>query len=156
MRNLMILLLLALASAAVPPASCEAQQTQGARLRVPVWVAISPELQGTATPFRLARFAGDAPHDVILLAPDAGAAALTQAVEALLAVRRESGDVPAADATLRVRRPPGARVLPWAPRVLRDVRAAAPRRLPGAGNLRAVRIWLPTQRGGANGAGSGG
>lgn len=126
---------------------------QEGRARVPAWVASSPDLEGSASPFRLARFAGSAPHDVILLAPGADAATLTQAVESLLAARRAGGDEAASDALLRVPQPGMAkRELPWAARVLNDARAAAPRQIPGVGRVRAVRIWLPAQRRGSEGA----
>lgn len=146
MRKLIFLLMCA-ASIAVPTAFCAAQQAQAVpRARVPALVAISPELLHAETPFRLARFGGNSPRDVILLAPNADEAALTQAVEALLAVRRQSGDVPTSDATLRVRQPHRMRVLPWAARVLRDVHAARSREIAGVGRLQAVQIWLPAQR----------
>lgn len=113
--------------------------------RVPVWVAIAPEVQ--AEPYRLLRFAGNAPHDVILLRSGADGATLTLAVEALLAARRTSGDASGTDAAVRVRtttqraRTP----LPWADRVMRDVRVAEPREVPRVGRVQAVRIWLPAQ-----------
>jgi hypothetical protein len=154
MRTLICALLLALAGAVVTQSFCMAQQPNGtARARVPALVAISPELQGAETPFRLARFGGSSPQDVILLAPDADAATLTRAVEALMVVRRETGDVASASATFRVQQSRRSRVLPWAARVLQDVRDAAPRAIPGIGRLRAVQIWLPAQQG-ARGTGS--
>jgi hypothetical protein len=155
MRKLICLLMLAAGLAALPWSVSAAQQTQGARGRVPTLVAISPDLQGAETRFRLARFGGNAPRDVILLAPEADAATLTQAVEALLAVRRQSGDVATSNAMLRTREPQRARVLPWAARVVQDVRAAAPRQIPGVGRLRAVQIWLPAQQRGGHTFGSG-
>jgi hypothetical protein len=147
MRKILLLILVALTPAAVAAEHCIAQQAEGTRPRVPAWVAIDPELKGTETRFRLARFAGSTPRDVILLQPDADATTLTQAVEALLAARRAGGDTPSSDALLRVRQPHhGARVLPWAGRVLYDVRAAATRQIPGVGRVRAVQIWLPAQQ----------
>lgn len=150
MRKLIRSLLLAVGLVLVPNAFCIAQQQTPApaRARVPALVAISPDLQGAETPFRLARFGGNSPRDVILIAPDADAAVLTQAVEALMVVRRQSGDAASASATFRVQQPQRARVLPWAARVLQDVRNAAPRAIPGVGRMRAVQIWLPAQRGG--------
>lgn len=143
MRKLSRSLLLAFALVLVPHVYCAAQQAQPARARVPALVAISPELQGKETPFRLARFGGNSPRDVILLAPDADASVLTQAVEALLVVRRQSGDTAGGNGMLRVQQSQRPRVLPWAARVLHDVRGAAPREIPGVGRLRAVQIWLP-------------
>lgn len=155
MRKLICLLMLAAGVAALPWTVSVAQQTQGARGRVPALVAISPAMEGAETRFRLARFGGNAPRDVILLTPDADAADLTQAVEALLVVRRHSGDVATADVTLRTRQPQRARVLPWAARVVHDARAAAPRQIPGIGRLRAVQMWLPAQQSGSHTFGSG-
>ncbi len=152
MRKLLLLALAAVALAGDPFSALHAQVSP---TRVPVWVAISPDVEGSA-PFRLARFAGNAPHDVILLSPDADAATLTRAVEALLAARRAGGDRAASDALLRVRQPTeSARVLPWAPRVLQDARATAPRQIPGVGRVRAVRIWLPAQQPAGHTFGSG-
>lgn len=146
MRNL-IQSLLAIVLVLVPHAICAAQQQPAPRVRVPALVAISPNLQGAEVPFRLARFGGSSPQDVILLAPDADASVLTQAVEALIVVRRESGDVARGNTSFRVGQPRRPRVLPWAARVLADVQSAAPRDVPGVGRLRAVRIWLPAQQG---------
>jgi hypothetical protein len=146
MRNLTRSLLLAFVVALVPPTLCAAQQAHpAARARVPALVAISPNLHGAETPFRLARLGGNSPRDVILLAPDADASVLTRAVEALMVVRRQSGDAASTSATFRVQQPQRLRVLPWAARVLQDVRGAAPREIPGVGRLRAVQIWLPAQ-----------
>jgi hypothetical protein len=155
MRKLICLLMFAADLAALPWSVSAAQQTQGVRGRVPTLVAISPDLEGAETRFRLARFAGNAPRDVILLAPDADAATLTQAVEALLAVRRQSGDAATTNALLRTRDPQRARVLPWAARVVRDARAAPLRHIPGVGRLRAVQIWLPAQQRGGQALGLG-
>jgi hypothetical protein len=155
MRRLICLMLLSASSAVLPLSGSAAQQTQGRPTRVPLLVAISPDLDGAETRFRLARFAGNAPLDVILLAPNADASVLTQGVEALLAIRRQSGDVATSNATLRSIQPQRARALPWAARVVQDVHAAAPRQIPGLGRLRAVQIWLPAQRRGGRAPRSG-
>lgn len=118
--------------------------------RVPVWVAIAPAWNaGDGVQFRLLRFGPANPaDDVIFLAPGADSTVLTEAIHALVAVRRETGDWTASDANLRVR---GSftrdRSLPWASRVLQDARASRPRQVPRVGNVQAVRIWLPVQRG---------
>jgi hypothetical protein len=146
MRNVLILLVAALLPLSALPAA--AQSTRLAP-RTPALVALSPDLRGAETPFRLVRFGGSSPRDVILLAPDADASALTQAVEALMVVRRHGGDDARVNATFRARQPrQRPRVLPWAARVLQDVRNAPPREIPGVGRIRAVQIWLPRQRGG--------
>jgi hypothetical protein len=145
MRNLLFLLVAALLP--LSASTAVAQSTRPAP-RAPALVALSPDLRGAETPFRLVRFGGNSPRDVILLAPDADASIFTQAVEALMAVRRQSGeDASRVSATFRARRTQRRpRVLPWAERVLRDVRGAAPREVPGVGRVRAVQIWLPSQR----------
>jgi hypothetical protein len=156
MRKLLLLALAAATFAGGPfPDSGPLHAQAAGRARVPAWVAISSDLEGSAR-FRLARFSGNAPQDVILLTPDADAATLTRAVETLLAARREGGDRAASDALLRVRQPTkGTRVLPWAARVLGDVRAAASRQIPGVGRVRAVQIWLPAQQRAGHTSGSG-
>jgi hypothetical protein len=146
MRNLLLLLVAALLPLSALSA---AAQSTGPAPRTPALVALSPDLRGAETPFRLTRFGGNSPLDVILLAPEADASVLTQAVEALMVVRRQSGDHAGVSATFRVRRPQQRpRVLPWAARVLQDVRSAAPREIPGVGRVRAVQIWLPGRGGG--------
>lgn len=147
MHKLIISLMLAVVTATFPLSFCHAQQAQASpRARVPALVAISPELHGADIPFRLSRFGGSAPRDVILLSPDADAAVLTQAVEALMVVRQQSGDAAVSTATFRVPRPQHSRVLPWAARVLQDLRTATPRGIPGVGRVKAVQIWLPSQQ----------
>lgn len=123
-----------------------AQAPQAAPKRVAVWVALAPQQQ--TEPYRILRFGGNAPHDVILLRSPSDAGTLSQAVGALLAVRRAGGDVAGIDAAVRVSgtasvtRAP----LPWADRVVRDVHGAELRQVPRVGRVKAVRIWLPVSR----------
>lgn len=147
MRNILLFLVAAVLPLSALPAA--AQSTRSAP-RTPALVALSSDLRGAETPFRLVRFGANSPRDMILLAPDADASVLTQAVEALMIVRRQSGDdANRVSATFRARRPQQRpRVLPWAARVLQDVRSATPREIPGVGRVQAVQIWLPGQRGG--------
>lgn len=77
--------------------------------------------------------------------------ALTLAVQDLLAVRRIEGDAAESNRVMRIRptqnreaRANGS-VLPWAGRVLDDLRAAQPRAIEGLGNARTLKIWLPRQ-----------
>lgn len=128
--------------------SLSASAQQGRPTRVPVLVATVDSLPNTTTPFLIVRRTEGEPRDVILLRAGASADQLSDAVHALLLVRRETGDVPSTGGTLRVR--PGARrgarpALPWAPRVLADLRRAEPREVPGVGLVPAVEIWLPRQ-----------
>lgn len=144
MHKKLFSLVLAIGAAAslAPAESARGQE------RTPALVAIQPRLQGETDQFRIARFAGASPRYVILLAPGADAAVFTRAVQALRSTQR-AADPRGSDAMLRMRHAPrsGPRqpgpILPWADRVLQDVRAAAPRHVPGVGSVRAVRIWLP-------------
>lgn len=81
---------------------------------------------------------------------------LSRAIMDLAVIRAESGDTVrkgvTPSATMRVRpsqdTPPHApRELPWAQRVLDDLRGARRRDIPGVGTFPAVEIWLPPQRG---------
>lgn len=132
-----------------------AQQTaQSARpsTRVPVLVAITNTPNLSQQPFMVLRRAGGAAGDVIVLREGtASAAQLSQAVYMLLASRRTEGDtaqtVKAFGGEVRTAEGQPARELPWAQRVIDDVRNAQPRAVPGVGRARAVQIWLPAQRG---------
>ncbi|MEW5929860.1 MAG: hypothetical protein AB1941_20600 [Gemmatimonadota bacterium] len=142
-----LLLLVAVATAAAHPVAAQ----DGRPARVPVTVALAEGSTLGDAPFRVLRRADTSPHDVILLAPDADAAALSEAVGQLLTIRRVQGNVPAVTGAMRVRRPGsgrGPRMLPWAPRVLQDLRRADTRPLAGVGTVRSVQVWLPpTSRG---------
>ena len=132
----------------------QAQQTAAARAptRVPVTVALVDTLAGDA-PFRILRRATVAPYDVILLRANADSAALSAAVQDLISIRQVQGDTArAAAGVVRVRRPsatPGQRMrmLPWARRVIDDLRRAERQAVAGVGSVPAVQIWLPPQRG---------
>jgi hypothetical protein len=89
------------------------------------------------------------PHDLILLRRDAGTAELSAAVRTLIVARQQGGDNPGRSVVLRVRRTPATpprRPLPWAQRVLNDLRLAQPIDVQGVGTRPAVEIWLPSQR----------
>jgi hypothetical protein len=141
--------------AALPlfPASSAGQSIEapGTPTRVPVTVAIVERLPVTGAPFLVLRRASAAPRDVILLPAGADARLLSEAVQTLLIARQAGGDTATATATLRVRPQRGRTaqrpVLPWAQRVLTDLRRAAARPLDGVGTVPAVEIWLPRQFG---------
>lgn len=120
--------------------------------RVPALVAIADSTPGGAEGFLIVRIAGSAPLDVILLGPNADPGVLTRAVEALLAARRQTGNLAASSSLLRSsgssHRPyaGGARAVPWGERVLSDARAAPSHVIPGVGRVRSVRIWIPATR----------
>jgi hypothetical protein len=122
------------------------------RPRVPIIVAMLDS--GLALPpgYRILRRHGGGPDDVIELTANADAATFSAAVRRLMLVRRVTGDTATAAGEVRMRgggmesASGGAFPLPWAGRVLSDLRAADRRRVPGLGRLRTVRIWLPAQR----------
>jgi hypothetical protein len=128
------------------------EQGYSDKRRIPVTVALVDALPAGSGPFAILRRVDAAVGDVILLPSDADAAALSDAVHTLVLVRREGGDTSARNATIRMRPTTGSSdrrpvELPWAGRVLADVRTASPRTVPGVGTARTVRIWLPPQRG---------
>ena len=140
--------ILALFAGAVP---AEGQQAGGSGhpvpKRIPVTVALLDELPPAQAPFALLRRTEDEGGDVILLPAAADANLLSEAVRALLTVRRHQGDRAAQGGMLRVTarasRPPA---LPWAARVLGDARRTSARSIAGVGTARSVVIWLPPQR----------
>lgn len=143
LRCLLVLL------AGAPPLA--AQQTSPAAhpTRVPVTLALAEQVPDSGTPFLIKRNPGRTPLDLIVLSADADAAVLSDAVRALLLVRRAAGDTAIAPANMRVR--PRALTVsqpafPWADRVIGDLRRAELRPVPGVGMARAVTIWLPAQR----------
>lgn len=119
------------------------------RARVPVTVALVDSLPMDDPGYRILRRAGGTPRDVILLRSAADGAIFSEAVRSLAVIRAVTGDT--ADASAFVRAHPSAgepartRVLPWAERVLNDLRSANPRVVPGVGRVRAVEFWLPAQ-----------
>ena len=126
----------------------QAQQGSPTPRRVPVTLALVEQLpQGGDAPFVILRRADQEPRDVILLRSDADSDRLSEAVQALLIARQQGGDTADTDRVLRIRRQQGRRVrpLPWAARVLQDLRAAPRRAVGGVGTVPAVVIWLPRQ-----------
>lgn len=141
--------LLALLAGAVP-AEGQAQGGNPGRptpTRIPVTVALVDELPASQAPFALLRRSANEGGDVIIVPASADADLLSDAVRALLTVRRHQGDQASQRGVLRVtartnRRP----ALPWAVRVLADARRTAPQALDGVGTARSITIWLPPQR----------
>jgi hypothetical protein len=126
----------------------EAYAQQSAPSRVPVTIVLAEQPLPSGAPFIIQRRPDQTPQDVILLRADATADQLSDAVRSLLTIRHASGDVPAAQATMRMR-PQDARTtrraFPWVQRVLGDVQRAAYQDVSGVGRVRAVEIWLPRQ-----------
>jgi hypothetical protein len=146
-----ILAVLATALTIFPaPGAAQAPRAPGAPTRVPVTIAVVERLPVPDAPFVVLRRTNVTPRDVILLPAGADAALLSEAVQMLLIARQAGGDTAAAAATLRVRPQRGRTasqrpVLPWAQRVLADLRRAAARPVEGVGQVPAVEIWLPPQ-----------
>lgn len=134
----------------LPPATAPAAVR--ASSRVPVTVALVEHLPAADGPYAILRRPDVAPNDVILLPRSAAnPRLLSDAVQALLLARRQGGDVPSAHGRMRVRLGQDAEgreraVLPWAPRVIQDLRRAAPVDVAGVGTVPAVQIWLPRQQ----------
>jgi hypothetical protein len=114
-------------------------------------LALADSLTSDA-PFRILRRADVTPHDVILFRADADSATLSAAVHDLLAIRRVQGDTTrSGTGAMRVRQPGRAaprtvRMLPWARRVMDDLRRADRQVIAGVGTVPSVQIWLPPQR----------
>ncbi|HEU4455861.1 MAG TPA: hypothetical protein VFR81_22540 [Longimicrobium sp.] len=127
----------------------QAARAPGAPTRVPVTVVLVERLPVPGAPFLVLRRVDAAPRDVILLPAGADARLLSEAVQTLLVARQAGGDTAAATATMRVRPQRGRTsqrpVLPWAQRVLNDLRRAEARAVEGVGSVPAVEIWLPPQ-----------
>lgn len=128
----------------------QAQQTARRPTRIPVTLALVDTLSAE-TPFRIMRRANVEPHDVIVFRRGADSVALSAAVEQLVLMRQAQGDTSETTGVMRVRLAgaqgrPGARMLPWARRVMDDLHHASAREIAGVGTAPAVVIWLPPQR----------
>jgi hypothetical protein len=144
--------LLLAAVVAFTPAVLTAQRTgTGAPTRVPLTVALVSELPRPGAAYEIQRRTTGNDRDVVLLLNTATPEQLSDAVRGVLTARQAGGDTATEAGTFRVRphNGPARTVLPWASRVLADLRDAHVRDVPGVGRVRAVRIWLPSQRAGA-------
>lgn len=143
------LTVLALSGIGEPLLAQTALGVSGRSPRVPVTVAIVEEFVLADAPFVIHRSPGRAQQDVILLRADADEHTFSEAIRALLLSRRHGGDAPTTQSLLRTQRPPNGygtlATLPWASRVLTDLRVANPTHLEGIGTVKAVEIWLPRQ-----------
>jgi hypothetical protein len=132
------------------PLAAQQRASPSAR-RVPVTVVLLDSLPGEDTsPFRILRRADTSPNDVILLREGADAVALSEAVAELLHLRQLQGDsIRTGSGMMRTRRATArsrsARILPWASRVINDLRTAELQDISGVGAGRSVQIWLPPQ-----------
>ena len=147
------------ATASIDPLSAqqiEAAAQQKASVKQPTRVPVTVVLVEGASadkPFTILRRADLAPRDVILLrADDADGKQLSAAVSDLLTMRELLGDTASADATGQLRLPSeglspdqARKALPWAQRVVNDVRKAEPQFIAGVGLVPAVEIWLPAK-----------
>ena len=128
---------------------------QRAPTRVPVTIVLVDRLAQPGVPFVIERRPELTPRDLIVLRADATPDQLSDAVRSLLTVRQAGGDMPTVRGTMRMRpqnagargaaRAAARRALPWAGRVLSDLRQATARDVPGIGRVRSVEIWLPPQ-----------
>jgi len=127
----------------------QAPKTLATPSRIPVTIAVVERLSVAGAPFLVLRRTDVAPRDVILLPTGADARLLSEAVQTLLVARQAGGDTAVASAALRVRPQRGRTsqrpVLPWAQRVLADLRRAEARPIEGVGSVPTVEIWLPRQ-----------
>lgn len=131
--------------------SAQGSQEQRQPVRVPVTLALVDSIPGGAAQFRILRRVDATPHDIILLPYGADQTVLSEAIADLLAMRALTGDTATAAGMMRVRHPQQTagrtpRPLPWAGRVMNDLRRAEPRPLAGVGTVPAVEVWLPPQR----------
>jgi hypothetical protein len=146
MRRFLSFLVLALG--AITPLQIRAQHGR-APTRVPAVLVLVDSSATSGEPFQVLRRASVEPHDVILLAQGADAWSLSAAVRQLVLLRRMQGDTSSATGPMRIRGAPtthAAGPLPWAARVIEDLRNATARRVAGIGTAPAVQIWLPPQR----------
>lgn len=149
---LLAALLLGMAGLTFVDSRLDSQQVPTRPTRVPVTLAMVDSTLLREGHYRILRRADQSPHDVILLRHDADVAVLSGAVESLLLIRAQSGDTAKVSGTTRIRRSVGgperqSRTLPWAGRVLTDLRRAQPRALAGVGIASTVEVWLPPQAG---------
>lgn len=148
MRRILLSFTSVILGASFPPAASAQTRESDVGPRVPVTIALTERVPGSSR-FVVRRLPGATHRDVIMLRPDATAAELTEAVNAMLTARRAEGDVPSVNRTVRVR-PQGAnrgqrKDFPWGAKVLADVREASPSEVRGLGKVRAIQIWLPRQ-----------
>lgn len=134
---------------ALVPAALLAQRAAPAT-RVPLTITLVRELPHPGTSYEIQRRTSGDERDVVLLLHSATPEQLSEAIRGVMTARLAGGDSAAQAATLRVRphssSSPGTHApLPWALRVLADLRAAPMRNVPGVGRVQAVRIWLPAQ-----------
>jgi hypothetical protein len=124
----------------------EERAVQGGR-RVPAWIALTSDPIPGGEPFVVLRGVGPAREDILLLSQSADASHLSNAVRTLLTSRSAQGDTATQPGTFRMRGQQGRAAepanLPWAERVVSDVRRVPLRMFPGVGRVRAIRIWLP-------------
>jgi hypothetical protein len=129
-------------------ARAQAEQSAASALRSPVLLALVDTLPDTQPRFRIIRMAGASAQDVVLLPVDASPELLTDALEALRMVWAATATGGRGTPEGVFRRAHGKteggpqRVIPWAGRVMSDLRQARERHVPGVGRVRAVRIWL--------------
>lgn len=150
-RTMKLMTLMAFTFALIATAPVSAQQHgNGQSRRVPALIVMIDSIQQPDAPYVIMRRPGNTTADLIVLRVDADANQLSEAVRGLLTARVADGDVPQVAATFRVRphqvtRAATRPALPWAARVVNDLRRAPVREISGVGRARSVQIWLPRQ-----------
>lgn len=143
---------------AASPLAAQQTKQQGRSARVPATIVLADSFPYPGTNAVIIRRRGDAtdrarPDIIVLRGSTATTQELSDAIVNLLSVRGGLGDTASSSRILRVHPHPGVSeakpkaVLPWAQRVLADLRIAPERQIAGVGRVRAVDIWLTPQRG---------
>lgn len=136
---------IALCAALTVATGAGGQSRRGVPARAPVLVVMVDSL-ASEPGYRITRLAHSSEQDVILLPRNADPAQFSEALETLRVVWAHDDGRAGAPATFRLRPGPAeARrrvAIPWAERVIADLRAAPEREVPGVGRARSVRIWL--------------
>lgn len=146
-RTILLLICLVLVGHSVNAQEVRPAPARGPR--VPVLLAAIDSLPMTMPRFRIIRFAGDgAAQDVIALPSNADPEMLSQAVETLQLVWSSADEHSSANAIFRMvpdssPTSPPRQPMPWAARVLEDLRTTHERHVPGLGMVRTVQIWIP-------------
>lgn len=145
LKRLIVLVLLGGALSAGAASGQNGHGMAGSASRIPVLLAVVDTLPYTAPRFRIVRLADNSARYVVVLPADVTSELLSEAVENVRIVSvQPDPETPRA----MFRAAPGTadsrprRELPWAERVIRDLRDARERHVPGVGQVRAVQIWL--------------
>ncbi|HZG44090.1 MAG TPA: hypothetical protein VEY93_14175 [Longimicrobium sp.] len=153
MNRYLIALLIASAASPVCGGAAHSQPNQTIpveRSRIPALLVIVDTLSTINPRYRILRTSGDPVSDAILLPRNADPEMVTEAILALQMIRQRAPGVGTAPAELRMRTVseahPMRRVLPWAGRIIGDLRRAPYGDMAPLGRVRSIQIWLPSPR----------